>query len=194
MPHDPRPVVIIGDLIADLALHIEAFPVNAADLKKLGYVELGPGGACNTAIMVRRFGLPVACLGEVGEDRFGAAVLHGLAIEQIDASGVVVSPDGRTPVAGVLVDARAEPAYLGYPGALRLSVMPESWPARLRAARAVCADGWAEHAGGGGAHPGRFSGRQGCRCAGLLRSRPRQPGAGQRLAPCGRGAGGGSAG
>ncbi len=142
-----RSVVILCDLIADLALHIESFPVDATDLKKLTYVELGPGGACNIAIMARRFGLSVACQGEVGEDRFGAAVLHGLAIEHIDTTDVVVSPDARTPVAGVLVDARAEPAYLGYPGTLRLSTVPESWLPRLQSARAVFADGWAEHAG-----------------------------------------------
>jgi 5-dehydro-2-deoxygluconokinase len=147
MPRDRRPVIVLCDLIADLALHIESFPVDATDLKKLAYVELGPGGACNIAIMARRFGLPVACLGEVGEDRFGAAVLHGLVIERVDATGVVVSPDVRTPVAGVLVDARAEPAYLGYPGTLRLSAVPETWLPRLRSARAVFADGWAEHAG-----------------------------------------------
>ncbi len=147
MPKDHRPVVILCDLIADLALHIESFPVSATDLKKLTYVELGPGGACNVAIMARRFGLPVACLGEVGEDRFGAAVLHGLMAERVDLSGMIVGPDVRTPVAGVLVDFRAEPAYLGYPGTLRLSAVPDTWLPRLQSARAVFADGWAEHAG-----------------------------------------------
>ena len=74
-----------------------------------------------------------------GEDRFGAAVLHGLAIERIDATGVVVSPEVRTPVAGVLVDPRAEPAYLGYPGTLRLAELPEAWlpPAADRCGRSM---------------------------------------------------------
>ncbi len=148
MSRDRRPVIILCDLIADLALHIESFPVNATDLKKLTYVELGPGGACNAAIMARRLGLPVLCLGEVGEDRFGAAVLRGLAAERIDTSRVIVDAAVRTPVAGVLVDPAAEPAYLGYPGTLRLADMPDSWQPVLRGAGAVYADGWAEHAGG----------------------------------------------
>jgi hypothetical protein len=38
----------------------------------------------------------VACLDEVGEDRFDAAGLHGLVIERDDVPGVVVSPDVRT--------------------------------------------------------------------------------------------------
>lgn len=140
-------LVVLCDLIADLALHIESFPVAATDLQKLTYIEVGPGGACNTAIMARRFGLPVACLGELGRDRFGEAVLRGLRAERIAVSGIVTDPAVRTPVAGVLVDARAEPAYLGYPGTLRLSAVPEAWRLPLQSARAVFADGWAEHAG-----------------------------------------------
>ncbi len=142
-----HPVVVLCDLIADLALHIEAFPVVATDLQKLTYIEVGPGGACNTAIMVRRFGRPVACLGEVGNDRFGEAVLRGLRAERVDVSDVVVDPEVRTPVAGVLVDPRAEPAYLGYPGTLRLSATPAAWHPILASARALFADGWAEHPG-----------------------------------------------
>ena len=145
--HATRPVVVLCDLIADLALHVESFPIAATDLKKLTYIDLGPGGACNAAIMARRLGLPVACLGEVGADRFGDAVVRGLRAERIDVSGVVVDPDVRTPVAGVLVDPRAEPAYLGYPGTLRLTALPEAWLQPLQVAQAVYADGWAEHAG-----------------------------------------------
>lgn len=141
------PVVVLCDLIVDLALHIDSFPVNATDLQKLSFVELGPGGACNVAIMARRFGLPVACLGEVGRDRFGEIVLRGLRREGVDISGVVNDPQARTPVAGVLVDPRAEPAYLGYPGALHLAAVPEAWRPVLQAARAVFADGWAETVG-----------------------------------------------
>ncbi len=141
-----HPVVVLCDLIADLTLHIEAFPVNATDLQKLTYIDIGPGGACNVAIMTRRFGLPVACLGEVGQDRFGEAVLRGLRRERVDVSGVVSDPQTRTPVAGVLVDPAAEPAYLGYPGSLRLASVPESWRSIVRSARAVFADGWAENA------------------------------------------------
>jgi ribokinase len=147
MPRPARPVIVLCDLIADLALHVDAFPVQAADLKKLAYVELGPGGACNAAIMTRRLGLTVACLGEVGADQFGEAVLRGLKSERIDVSDVIVDPAVRTPVAGVLVDRQAEPAYLGYPGTLRLSELPDAWWPRLAGARALYADGWAENEG-----------------------------------------------
>ena len=59
----PAPVVVVADLIADLAMHIPAFPVQATDLTPVTYLQLGPGGACNTAIMAARLGLAGAVSG-----------------------------------------------------------------------------------------------------------------------------------
>ena len=143
----PAPVVVVADLIADLSMHIPAFPVQATDLTPVTYLQLGPGGACNTAIMAARLGLPVLCMGELGYDAFGEAVLEGLQSEGIDCGHVVVSPAVRTPVAGVIVDGGGEPAYLGYRGDLRIGALPASWRETLRGACALFADGWAENEG-----------------------------------------------
>lgn len=143
----PAPVVVIADLIADLAMHIPAFPVQATDLTGVTYLQLGPGGACNTAIMAARLGLPVMCLGELGYDAFGEAVLEGLQSEGIDCGQIVVSPAVRTPVAGVIVDGRGEPAYLGYRGELRIRSLSAGWREEIRGACALFADGWAENEG-----------------------------------------------
>jgi sugar/nucleoside kinase (ribokinase family) len=147
MTLENNPVIVVCDLLADLALHVQAFPITAASMQMLSYLELGPGGAGNTAIMAAHLGLPVACLGEVGADVFGEIVRQGLENEGIDVSGMIVTPGARTPVAGVVVDVQAEPAYLGYRGSLRLAKLPAAWTEKLRAAAAVFADGWAEHAG-----------------------------------------------
>lgn len=141
-------VIILGDLIADFSLRIARFPIQAQDLLKVAYIELGPGGATNVAISAARLGLAVACLGEVGDDRFGAVVLEGLQREGIDISQVVVTPQASTPVAGVIVDARGEPAYLGYPGSLQLTALPPAWRQPIQEAQALYADGWVEHSGG----------------------------------------------
>jgi sugar/nucleoside kinase (ribokinase family) len=138
-------IVVLGDLVADLALRIPSFPITSSQLQRVEYLALGPGGAANVAIMAARLGLPVSCLGEVGKDRFGEIILEGLRAEGIDASGVVVSPDGETPVAGVIVDRAGEPAYLGYPGRLNIRALPEAWQARLTSAQAVFSDGWVDH-------------------------------------------------
>lgn len=143
----PAPVIVIADLIADLAMHIPAFPVQAEDLTRVTYLQLGPGGACNTAIMAARLGLPVMCLGELGYDAFGAAVLEGLQSEGIDCGHIVVGPAVRTPVAGVIVDGKGEPAYLGYRGELRIGSLPAPWRDEIRGACALFADGWAENEG-----------------------------------------------
>ncbi len=143
----PAPLVVIADLIADLAMHIPQFPVQATDLTRVTYLQLGPGGACNTAIMAARLGLPVMCLGELGYDAFGEAVLEGLQGEGIDCGQIVVSPAARTPVAGVIVDGGGEPAYLGYRGELRVGSLLPGWREAIRGACALFADGWAENEG-----------------------------------------------
>lgn len=138
-------VIILGDLIMDLSLRITGFPVQAKDLTRVTYLDLGPGGAGNVAIVAARFGLPVTCLGEIGDDRFGAMLLEGLQQEGIDVAHVVVNPAGRTPVAGVLVDKAGEPAYLGYRGEQHLATLPDDWRPLLAEGQALFADGWVEY-------------------------------------------------
>jgi len=137
-------IIILGDLIADLSMHIPSFPVEARAMPRATYMELGPGGATNVAIAASRLGLDVAVLGEVGDDQFGEVVLEGLVEEGVDITHVEVTPGAETPVAGVIVDSGAEPAYIGYPGSLQLKEFPESWKGLIADARALFVDGWAE--------------------------------------------------
>ncbi len=147
MPTTQGNVIVLCDLIADLSLRITGFPVVAQDLQEVTYLELGPGGACNAAILASRLGLPVLALGEVGRDEFGRTVVDGLLREGVQVDQIARNPAGRTPVAGVLVDPASEPAYLGYAGVLQLRALPDAWQRPIRAAAALYADGWAEHEG-----------------------------------------------
>lgn len=140
-------VIILGDILADYAIRVEQLQLAPKDLQRVSYLALGPGGACNVAIMAAHLGLDVAALGEVGDDLFGEIVLEGLSEEGVDVSGVIISPGARTPVANVLVDERGEPAYLGFPGSLQVMSLPEAWTATIGAAQALYADGWADHEG-----------------------------------------------
>lgn len=145
-------VIVLGDLIIDLSLHIPSFPVQAQDLTPVTYLDLGPGGATNIAIVAARFGLPVTCLGEIGDDRFGKMLLEGLRQESIDVAHILVNAEARTPVAGVIVDDSGEPAYLGYGGETKsgsgqlLAALPAAWQPLLGSAQALFADGWVEYA------------------------------------------------
>jgi sugar/nucleoside kinase (ribokinase family) len=138
-------IIVLGDLIADLSLHIPNFPVNAGDIQRATYLEIGPGGATNVAITAARLGMDVGCLGEIGSDRFGRVVLEGLEREGVDVSGVRITPGAETPVAGVVVDAQGEPAYLGYGGSLQLKRFPNGWREPIEGAEAIFVGGWAEY-------------------------------------------------
>jgi ribokinase len=141
-------ILTLGDLLLDLSLRIASFPVHAEDMQLLEGLDLGPGGAANVAIVAARLGLDVGCLGEIGDDLFGRVLLDGLRQEEIDTARVHVNPAGRTPVAGVLVDAAGEPAYLGFPGHLTLGHLLPAWQDAIRQAEALFADGWIDSPGG----------------------------------------------
>ena len=138
-------IQILGDLIADISMRLPNFPVEARDIHRLSYLEVGPGGACNVAIMAARFGLQVSCLGEVGDDSFGLVVREGLRREGIHLDGLKTTPGAKTPVAGVVVDRAGEPAYLGHPGSLKIKDLQADWRPQIEKADALFADGWAEH-------------------------------------------------
>lgn len=139
-------VQILGDLIADISMRLPKFPVQAKDIHRLSYMEVGPGGACNVAIMAARLGLQVGCLGEVGDDGFGLVVREGLKREGVDVTNLQVTAGARTPVAGVVVDKSSEPGYLGYAGSLQIRSWPKKWDTPVQSAQALFADGWAEYA------------------------------------------------
>ncbi len=136
---------VLGDLIADISMRLEHFPVKAKDIHRLSYMEVGPGGACNVAIMAARFGLHVGALGEVGDDGFGLVVREGLKREGVSVAHLKVTPDADTPVAGVVVDRSSEPGYLGYPGTLKVREFKTEWKIPIQKANALFADGWAEY-------------------------------------------------
>lgn len=140
-------IFILGDILADYVIRIEQLAIEPKDLQRVSYLALGPGGACNVAIMAAHLGLAVGALGEVGRDLVGEIVLEGLGDEGVDVSRVIVTPDARTPVANVLLDERGEPAYLGFPGSLQLMSLPDEWRPVIVGAEVLYADGWAEHEG-----------------------------------------------
>jgi sugar/nucleoside kinase (ribokinase family) len=140
-------IIILGDILADYSIRVETLDMQPRDLQRVTYLGLGPGGACNVAIVASRLGLDAHALGEVGQDLFGEIVLEGLADEGIDVSGMQVTPGTRTPVANVLVDERGEPAYLGFAGSLQMGDLRPDWIDIIRRADALYCDGWAEHPG-----------------------------------------------
>ncbi len=141
------PIIVLGNLLADLNLFLGRFPNQGQTLQTLESLDVGPGGACNVAIMAARLGAPVASMGEVGDDHFGQLVLRGLQREGVDTTHILVRTGSQTPVAVVLVDSSGEPTYLGFRGRLTQFTLPASWRAALAQAQALFVDGWVEFAG-----------------------------------------------
>lgn len=142
-------ITVFGDIIADLALRVPTLPIAPGSLSWADAASVGPGGACNTAIQAVRLGMEVAVVGEVGDDGIGVVVVHGLGSAGIDTSAVVVSEGGETPVAGIIVGAGEEAAYVGYRGTLRVGALTDDWRRRIRASDAVFANGWVVNDSGG---------------------------------------------
>ena len=138
-------ITILGDLIADFSWRVQRFPITVNSIQRVEYMELGPGGATNVAITAARLKHNVSCLGEVGDDHFGQVVLDGLKSEGVDIEGVKVTPDAETPVAGVIVDEEAKPAYLGYPGSLQIHTLLDEWRKKICKSEAFFTEGWVEH-------------------------------------------------
>ena len=44
----PRMIQILGDLIADISMRLPQFPVQAKDIHRLSYLEVGPGKALSS--------------------------------------------------------------------------------------------------------------------------------------------------
>ena len=140
-------IVVLGDLLMDYSMRLHDMQMRPEDLHQVTFLELGPGGATNVAIMAARLGLKVSCVGEVGDDLFGRILRDSLLTEHIDTTSIRVTPGARTPVANVIVDESGEPAYLGYPGSLQLRKLLDSWRALIEEAEALFSDGWAEYDG-----------------------------------------------
>jgi sugar/nucleoside kinase (ribokinase family) len=138
-------IVVFGDLLLDVAVRLQRFPLDAGQMQPASRFELGPGGAGNVAIACARFGLEVTALGEIGSDEAGEIVGRGLSAEGVDTSHLALTPGAATPVAAVFVDDAGQPSYVGYPGTLRIRELSPEWRTVVETSEAVFADGWVEH-------------------------------------------------
>jgi sugar/nucleoside kinase (ribokinase family) len=93
----PRPVVVLGDLNADLTIQL---PVRGSPGTSAGAVGepvlTGGGTAGNTAAALGRLGAPVVFHGAVGDDGFGRTVASELRAGGVDTRGLVVTGDAPT--------------------------------------------------------------------------------------------------
>jgi ribokinase len=109
-------VIVVGSVNVDLVVVAPRLPgpgetVTGGDVARH---HGGKGG--NQAVAAARLGAPVAFVGAVGEDDFGAAARAALAAEGIDVTHLAAAAR-PTGVALIVVDARAENLIAVAPGA-----------------------------------------------------------------------------
>jgi sugar/nucleoside kinase (ribokinase family) len=108
----------LGILVADaVARPVDEAPSgNTLQLVDEIAIEVG-GSALNTACCLRRWGQRVAVFGKVGGDALGDWLLASMDEHGIDRTGVIRSPDEATSASLVLVDSKAERAFIHSMGA-----------------------------------------------------------------------------
>jgi ribokinase len=114
----PKPIVILGIFVADLAFRTPRLPQWGETVLGSGFL-LGPGGkGSNQSVAAARLGARVAFISKVGDDRFGEMARHLYRDEGIDARFVQTSPTDATGAAAIILDqARGENAIIVVPGA-----------------------------------------------------------------------------
>lgn len=132
----------LGDLIADLCLDIEGFPVSPGRHQTVSALTLGPGGAGNALVAAARLGLPAIALGSLGDDWVGDQVLTHLRAEGVDTTAVLRLSGSATRTAVRLRASADEQVFMGRPGGATLAAWPAAWSQALASAGALLVDGW----------------------------------------------------
>jgi sugar/nucleoside kinase (ribokinase family) len=103
MPEEPKYVLCIGDLVADIvATPVTRLP-EQGDSVVTDRIAVFPGGnALNAAVALRRMGDPVAMTGSVGDDDLGTVLLDQLRDIGLDVRGVRRESGGATPVTFIM--------------------------------------------------------------------------------------------
>lgn len=135
-----KPIIGIGDIVADLVVRVPALPVQAGDFHIAREFDLEAGGNANFLIMAARLGATVLALGTIGEDLWGAEVGRILSEERVDLREV--STAGTTTRALVLVDDSGEHAFVGKFGEGDVQPLIPRQHDLLRSAGAVFSSGY----------------------------------------------------
>ncbi len=137
-PH--RPIISVGDLVADLTLSGLTLPIEAGRHQLADSISLEPGGAANFLITGARLGHPMAAVGLLGDDHWGHRVASQLRSEGIDLSGVQHS--GTTTLVVVLAGQSGEHVFVGKRGEGSPFRLDERVTALIQSGAAVYCSGY----------------------------------------------------
>ena len=111
-----RPIVVVGSINLDLVVGAERIPTVGETLAGRTFDQFSGGKGANQAVAAATLGYPVAMLGCVGSDAFGAHLREALRASAVDTS-CVQTVDGPSGVALITTSARGENTIVVVPGA-----------------------------------------------------------------------------
>jgi sugar/nucleoside kinase (ribokinase family) len=111
-------IACLGVIVVDIVgAPIESLPAQGT-LELIDRLEMHIGGnAANTADALAKLGVSVGLIGGVGADAFGSYVLSALASHGVNVSAVTQEKTVGTAASFVVVNSKAERAFLHVPGA-----------------------------------------------------------------------------
>jgi sulfofructose kinase len=123
MSPDSR-VVCIGIATLDAILEVDRLPRTNERVPAIASTLASGGVAATAAVTLGRLGVPVAFIGEAGDDRTGRWIRDDLAAERVDVGGLRLTAGARSALSAVLVErtrgSRALVPDLGDPGRIEL--------------------------------------------------------------------------
>lgn len=136
-PREDCRILSVGDLVTDLNMIVDAFPVLPEVHQVVDNLQFEPGGAGNFLIAGSHLGAKMVALGVVGNDLFGTEMVSAFQSEGIDTRGIVQQDDGSTTVVFGLADGKGQHVFLGHIGTGPDVDLSDQWKDAVRHADAV---------------------------------------------------------
>jgi ribokinase len=138
-----KPIVVYGDLVADLVLQIPQLPILPEQAQLAHSLRLEPGGAGNTLITAARLGAQCIALGAIGEDPNGQAIFDILKSEHIDLRFAQRGTGSVNVLVLVFVDAAGQHVFIAHDGTGAPFELGEREAACIRGAGVLFVPGYA---------------------------------------------------
>jgi sugar/nucleoside kinase (ribokinase family) len=130
-------ILSLGDLVVDLNVMVESFPILPEGHQLVQNIQFEPGGAGNFLMAGRRLGSQMTALGVVGQDLYGSELTSVFNSEGINTEGIIHQENGSTTLVFVLADGQGKHVFLGHVGEGPEVLCEDSWRSVIHRADAV---------------------------------------------------------
>lgn len=136
-PRKDCTILSLGDLVVDVNVMVESFPILPEGHQLVKNIQFEPGGAGNFLLAGRHLGSQMVALGVIGQDLYGSELLAVFKSEGINTEGIIQQEEGSTTLVFVLADGQGKHVFLGHVGEGPEVLCEESWRSAIQSADAV---------------------------------------------------------